>query len=206
MRCRRPRSSCLRISTHPFFAELSQRTSFVNPFIIACGTRNVKFTGIAVVCLQRLIAAKGVPPTRLDQVLQAIRESSAGGLDVQLRILQSLPTLLQNYADEVSGDLLITTLNICFVLQASKNVVVNNTASATLQQLLISVFDKVVAEDSETSCSQKGDGVNGFSNCPPLQNHPLRHHQSAKHRCKMGEYHCMPLQWMPTLYSTTYAS
>ena len=88
-----------------------------------------------------------MPRSRLDQVLQALREASSGGLDVQLRILQSLPSLLQNYAGDISGDLLITSLNICFVLQASKNVVVNNTASATLQQLLISVFDKVAAED-----------------------------------------------------------
>ncbi|CAK7564824.1 MAG: Endocytosis and vacuole integrity protein [Sporothrix epigloea] len=128
-------------------AALSQHANFVNPFIIACGTRAIKFTSIAIVCLQRLIAAKGVPQSRLDQVLQALREASSGGLDVQLRILQSLPSLLQNYAGNISGDLLITSLNICFTLQASKNVVVNNTASATLQQLLISVFDKVVAED-----------------------------------------------------------
>ncbi|CAK7211051.1 Endocytosis and vacuole integrity protein [Sporothrix curviconia] len=128
-------------------AALSQHANFVNPFIIACGTRTVKFTSIAIVCLQRLITVKGVPRSRLDQVLQALREASAGGLDVQLRILQSLPSLLQNYAADIAGDLLITSLNICFVLQASKNVVVNNTASATLQQLLISVFDKVVTED-----------------------------------------------------------
>ncbi|CAK7231521.1 Endocytosis and vacuole integrity protein [Sporothrix bragantina] len=132
-------------------AALSQHANFVNPFIIACGTRTVKFTSIAIVCLQRLIAAKGVPRSRLDQVLQALREASSGGLDVQLRILQSLPSLLQNYASDISGDLLITSLNICFVLQASKNVVVNNTASATLQQLLISVFDKVVAEDKASA-------------------------------------------------------
>ncbi|CAK7264581.1 Endocytosis and vacuole integrity protein [Sporothrix epigloea] len=128
-------------------AALAQNANFVNPFVIACGTRAVKFTSIAIVCLQRLIAARGVPLSRLDQILQALREASSGGLDVQLRILQSLPSLLQNYADNISGDLLITSLNICFTLQASKNVVVNNTASATLQQLLISVFDKVVAED-----------------------------------------------------------
>lgn len=128
-------------------ASLSQLTNFVNPFIIACGTRSVKFTSIAIVCLQRLIAAKGVPRSRLDQVLQALREASSGGLDVQLRILQSLPSLLQNYAADISGDLLITPLSICFALLSIKNTIIVNTASATLQQLIISVFDKVAAED-----------------------------------------------------------
>jgi hypothetical protein len=45
--------------------------------------------------------------------------------------------------------LLVAALNVCFVLQGSKNAIVNNTSAATLQQLVVSVFDKVVAEDSK---------------------------------------------------------
>ena len=82
-------------------------------------------------------------------MLEALREATSAGLDVQLKILQALPSLLQNYAPEVKGDLLVTALNICFVLQASRNAIVNNTSAATLQQLVVSVFDKVVVEDSE---------------------------------------------------------
>ncbi|ROT43768.1 hypothetical protein SODALDRAFT_270010 [Sodiomyces alkalinus F11] len=128
-------------------AELAQRPNFVNPFIIACGTRNAKFTSIAIVCLQRLIVACALPRGKLNQVLEALREATSSGLDVQLKILQALPSLLQNYAHDVRGDLLITSLNICFILQTSKNAIVNNTSAATLQQLVVSVFDKVVSED-----------------------------------------------------------
>lgn len=39
-------------------------------------------------------------------------------------------------------------LLICFRLQDSKIVVVNNTAAATLRQLVIFVFDKVAKEDT----------------------------------------------------------
>lgn len=39
-------------------------------------------------------------------------------------------------------------LLICFRLQDSKVVVVNNTAAATLRQLVIHVFDKVTKEDA----------------------------------------------------------
>ena len=78
-------------------------------------------------------------------------QASSAGLDVQLKILQALPSLLQNYAPELKGDLLVTALNICFILQSSKNAIVINTSAATLQQLVVSVFDKVVAEDSEYS-------------------------------------------------------
>ncbi|KAL7932667.1 hypothetical protein V8C35DRAFT_306383 [Trichoderma chlorosporum] len=126
---------------------LSQKPSFVNPFIIACGTKNAKFTGIAIVCLQRLIVAKALPRSKLNQVLEALMQASSAGLDVQLKILQALPSLLQNYSSDLNGNLLVTALNICFILQSSKNAIVNNTSAATLQQLVVSVFDKVVAED-----------------------------------------------------------
>jgi hypothetical protein len=81
-------------------------------------------------------------------VLEALREASTASLDVQLKILQALPSLLQNYSADVKGDLLVTALNICFILQSSKNAIVNNTSAATLQQLVVFVFDKVVTEDS----------------------------------------------------------
>ncbi|KAL3420830.1 endosomal peripheral membrane protein [Phlyctema vagabunda] len=128
-------------------ADLTVRPNFVTPFLIACGTKNVKFTGISVVCLQRLITARAIPRSRLREVLEALRESTPAGLDVQLKILQSLPSLLQNYAEELKDDLLAAALNICTILQGSKNGIVNNTAAATLQQLVVAVFDKVVAED-----------------------------------------------------------
>jgi hypothetical protein len=129
--------------------DLSQRPNFVTPFIIACGTKNAKFTGIAIVCLQRLVVSRALPRPRLKEILEAFREATSAGLDVQLKILQALPSLLQNYGEDIKGDLLAGALNICSVLQASKNGMVNNTAAATLQQLVVAVFDKVVAEDSE---------------------------------------------------------
>lgn len=128
--------------------DLEKRPNFVTPFLIACGTKNVKFTGIAVVCLQRLVVSRALAKVRLREVLEALREATSAGLDVQLKILQALPSLLQNYADDLKGDLLAAALNICTILQASKNGIVNNTAAATLQQLVVSVFDKIVAEDS----------------------------------------------------------
>lgn len=130
-------------------AELSLKTNFVNPFIIACGTKNAKFTSIAIVCLQRLIVAGALPKSKLNQVLEALMQASSAALDVQLKILQALPSLLQNYAAELQGELLVTTLNICFTLQSSKNAIVNHTSAATLQQLVAAVFDKVQEEDSK---------------------------------------------------------
>ncbi|KAI1452230.1 hypothetical protein F4805DRAFT_472627 [Annulohypoxylon moriforme] len=146
-------------------AELSQKVNFVNPFVIACGTRNAKFTGIAIVCLSRLVLVTALPRSKLSPVLEALREATSAGLDVQLKILQALPTLLQNYSKEIQGDLLVTALNICFILQTTKNGIVNNTSAATLQQLVMTVFEKVAAEDKLASDGNfvgdapTGDGV-----------------------------------------------
>ena len=141
-------SLCLSSHSTHTVPELAQRPNFVNPFIIACGTKNVKFTGIAIVCLQRLIVSRALPRSRLSQVLEALQQATSAGLDVQLKILQALPPLLSNYSADVKGQLLVTALNVCFILQSSKNAIVNHTSAATLQQLVVSVFDKVVAEDS----------------------------------------------------------
>ncbi|KAK0615301.1 hypothetical protein B0T17DRAFT_593023 [Bombardia bombarda] len=164
-------------------AELSQHTNFANPFIIACGTKNAKFTAIAIVCLQRLIVSRALPRSKLSQVLEALQQATSAGLDVQLKILQALPSLLSNYAVDVKGGLLVTALNICFILQSSKNAIVNNTSAATLQQLVVSVFDKVVVEDrSGTILSPVGEA--------PTQNGtvPLRAAAMDAYRNQRPEY------------------
>lgn len=149
----------------------------MRPFLLACGTRNAKYAGNAIICLQRLVVSNGLPKETLKEVLEAFREcSSLGmlsvpssdlritvsnyacyycliktkrslGLDIQLKILQALPSLLQNYAESLTGELLGATLHVCCLLHGSKTAVVSNTAAATLQQLVVSVLDKVTEED-----------------------------------------------------------
>ncbi|KAI8631189.1 hypothetical protein F5Y19DRAFT_23708 [Xylariaceae sp. FL1651] len=169
-------------------AELAQRVNFVNPFIIACGTKNAKFTGIAIVCLSRLILVSALPWSKLSPVLEALREATSAGLDVQLKILQALPTLLQNYAVDIKGDLLVTALNICFILQASKNGVVNNTSAATLQQLIMTVFEKVTIEDKSTSDAELvGEAPIGGGGKVQLRAAALDAHRIFKDVCLMTE-------------------
>jgi hypothetical protein len=59
------------------------------------------------------------------------REAANLGVDIQLKILQALPPLLQNYPDELHSTLLGEILLICAILQGSKMGVVNNTAAAS---------------------------------------------------------------------------
>ncbi|KAK4506569.1 hypothetical protein PRZ48_000301 [Zasmidium cellare] len=105
-------------------ADLSRRPAFIEPFLIACKTRNAKFAGSGIACLQRLVISKGLPKSRLNDALEAFNSCTDLGLDVQLKILQALPSLLQNYAADLEGDLLSGAL-----------------------QLVTTVFEKVATED-----------------------------------------------------------
>ena len=67
--------------------------------------------------------------------------------DIQLKVLQALPSLFQNYSNALSGKLLAASLEVCFLLYGSKTAVVSNTAAAALQQLVAVTFEKVAHED-----------------------------------------------------------
>ncbi|KAH0152830.1 hypothetical protein KCU82_g11653, partial [Aureobasidium melanogenum] len=128
-------------------ADLSRRPTFIDPFLLACNTQNAKYAGSATVCLQRLVLIRGLPKSRLKDVLNAFNACTSLGLDIQLKVLQALPALAQNYADDLKGDHLAAALQVCAALQNVKAATVSGVAAATLQQLVVSVFDRVAAED-----------------------------------------------------------
>ncbi len=127
--------------------DLLRKPSFVDPFVLACSSHNAKLVASGVVCLQRLAASRALPTERLRDVLEALRETTASGFEVQIKILQTLPSLLQSYASDVHGGLLFTCLEICGALHGSKTTVISSTASATLQQLISSAFERIKDED-----------------------------------------------------------
>ena len=118
-------------------------------------------------CLQRLIIARGLPKARLQNALEAFNACTDLGLDVQLKILQALPSLLQNYADDLNGDLLSGALQVCSSLQSAKVQTVSGVAAATLQQLVTTVFEKVANED-------RHEAGNSATNEVPGDNGPIR--------------------------------
>ncbi|KAI5236822.1 hypothetical protein E4T43_08375 [Aureobasidium subglaciale] len=95
----------------------------------------------------RLVIIRGLPKSRLKDVLDAFNACTSLGLDIQLKVLQALPALAQNYADDLKGDHLAAALQVCAALQNAKAATVSGVAAATLQQLVVSVFDRVAAED-----------------------------------------------------------
>ncbi|KAG8525599.1 uncharacterized protein KY384_009243 [Bacidia gigantensis] len=131
------------------------RPAFVKPFLIACGTRNAKYAGNAAACLQRLIVTDALSRETLGDVVEALRDCSSLALDIQLKVLQALPSLLQNYGDQLTGSLLIATFQVCFLLHGNKSAVVVNLSAAAIQQLVDLTFEKAVTKPSAST----GDGA-----------------------------------------------
>ncbi|RCI05076.1 hypothetical protein CU098_010695 [Rhizopus stolonifer] len=127
--------------------ELAKTEDALRPFVLACETKQLKLVTIAIGCIQKLISFHAIPETSVRAILRTLTDISVHGMDIQLKILQTVLPLLSNYRS-VHDDILAEALLICFRLQDSKIAVVNNTAAATLRQLVIFVFDKVAKEDT----------------------------------------------------------
>jgi len=133
--------------------------------LLACGTRNPKFAGSGIIGLQRLVVSNALPKDTLAEVLEAFGECASLALDIQLKVLQALPSLLQNYSSSLTGKLLLTAFQVCFLLYGSRIAVVSNTAAAALQQLVNSTLEKAAGEkdgpgkDDPTSEVPIGDGT-----------------------------------------------
>ncbi|CDO76858.1 hypothetical protein BN946_scf185033.g55 [Trametes cinnabarina] len=113
---------------------------------MGCATKNAKVVAISLGSLQRLIALKAVPQSAVPLIISTMSDCMNQGVDIQLRILQTLLSLITNFP-AVHGQLLGDALLLCFRLQESRIAVVSSTAAATLRQLVMFVVDKVVDED-----------------------------------------------------------
>ncbi|KAI8977746.1 hypothetical protein BD414DRAFT_154340 [Trametes punicea] len=127
---------------------------------MGCATKNAKVVAISLGSLQRLIALKAVPQSAVPLIISTMSDCMNQGVDIQLRILQTLLSLITNFP-AVHGQLLGDALLLCFRLQESRIAVVSSTAAATLRQLVMFVVDKVVDEDrrDELADSAKAEAI-----------------------------------------------
>ncbi|KAG0338258.1 hypothetical protein BG004_007294 [Podila humilis] len=133
---------------------LSQNQDVLKPFLLACDTKNVKLVTISMGCLRELISHKAIPEGAIEVVLKTLNDIMSQGVEIQLKILQTILPLLTNY--DVHSESLAEALLLCFRLQDSRVVFVNNTAAATLRQLVIYIFEKVGEEDIQLSAQRAG--------------------------------------------------
>ncbi|EKM74882.1 hypothetical protein AGABI1DRAFT_65220 [Agaricus bisporus var. burnettii JB137-S8] len=123
-----------------------QSDDLLRPVFMGCATKNAKVVAISLGSLQRLISLRAVPQSAVPHIITTMSDAMSQGVDIQLRILQTLVSLIPNFP-HIHGELLGDALLLCFKLQESRIAVVSSTAAATLRQLVMFVVDKMVAED-----------------------------------------------------------
>ncbi|KAF5376165.1 hypothetical protein D9757_009328 [Collybiopsis confluens] len=127
-------------------SSLTSDPSLLHPIYMGCSTKSPKVISISLGSLQRLISLRAVQAVMVPEIIRIMGNAINQGVDIQLRILQTLLGLVTNYSGEVHDNLLGDALLVCFKLQESKIAVVASTAAATLRQLVMVVMDKMVAE------------------------------------------------------------
>lgn len=133
----------------------------LKPILLACNTKTTppKVVSIAVGLLQRLIGLRAVPENErhLSTIVDLLTNvvASRSDVDIHLKVLQVVSSLLSTFSS-IHNALLSRTLQLCFRLQESRIGVVSSTAAATLRQSVMTVFDKVKAEDAVLDGIQAG--------------------------------------------------
>jgi len=72
---------------------------------MGCATKNTKVVAISLGSLQRLISLKAVPQSAVPRIINTMSDAMSQGVDIQLRILQTLVSLVPNFP-AIYGDLL----------------------------------------------------------------------------------------------------
>ncbi|KAF9912667.1 hypothetical protein EC991_009403 [Linnemannia zychae] len=111
-----------------------------------------------------------MPEGSIEIVLKTLNDIMSHGVEIQLKILQTILPLLTNY--NVHAESLAEALLLCFRLQDSRVVFVNNTAAATLRQLVIYIFEKVGDEDIAKQKSAKEPQEQTKGNIQDQANYP----------------------------------
>ncbi|KAG1868360.1 hypothetical protein DFJ58DRAFT_698074 [Suillus subalutaceus] len=137
-------------ATASLASDSAQSDDLLRPVFMGCATKNAKVVAISLGSLQRLIALKAVPQSAVALIVSTMNDAMSQGVDIQLRILQTLVSLITNFPF-IHGELLGEALLLCFKLQDSRIAVVSSTAAATLRQLVMFIFEKMVNEDRQES-------------------------------------------------------
>ena len=68
------------------------------PVCMGCATKNAKVITIALGSLQRLISLHAVPLSAVPAIIQTMNDCISQGVDIQLKILQTLLSLITNFS------------------------------------------------------------------------------------------------------------
>ncbi|XP_053308722.1 brefeldin A-inhibited guanine nucleotide-exchange protein 2-like, partial [Spea bombifrons] len=166
----------------PSKAPFIEADKYFLPFELACQQKSPRVVSTSLDCLQKLIAYghitgnapdKGSPGKRLiDRIVDTICECFQGPQTdegVQLQIIKALLTVVTSPYVEIHEGTILQTVRTCYnIYLASKNLVNQTTAKATLTQMLNVIFIRMESQ-----------AVEEMSNCEKSHQKP---HSPAIHK------------------------
>uniref|UniRef100_A0A8C5PWF3 Protein MON2 homolog n=1 Tax=Leptobrachium leishanense TaxID=445787 RepID=A0A8C5PWF3_9ANUR len=117
----------------------------VQPFLMGCGTKEPKITQLCLAAIQRLMSHEVVSEAAAGNIINMLWQLMENGLE-ELKLLQTVLVLLTTNT-VVHDDALSKAIVLCFRLHFTKDNITNNTAAATVRQVVTVVFERMVAED-----------------------------------------------------------
>ncbi|XP_077567174.1 protein MON2 homolog isoform X2 [Stigmatopora nigra] len=127
-------------------AALKENSSeVVQPFLMGCGTKEPKITQLCLAAIQRLMSHEVVSETAGGNIINMLWQLMENGLE-ELKLLQTVLVLLTTNT-VVHDEVLSKAIVLCFRLHFTKDNITNNTAAATVRQVVTVVFERMVAED-----------------------------------------------------------
>ncbi|XP_043979915.1 protein MON2 homolog isoform X7 [Gambusia affinis] len=141
-------------------AALKENSSeVVQPFLMGCGTKEPKITQLCLAAIQRLMSHEVVSEAAAGNIINMLWQLMENGLE-ELKLLQTVLVLLTTNT-VVHDEVLSKAIVLCFRLHFTKDNITNNTAAATVRQVVTVVFERMVAED------ERFKGLHGIVEQPP---------------------------------------
>ncbi|XP_054162002.1 protein MON2 homolog isoform X2 [Oppia nitens] len=138
-------------------ALMSDSPELMEPFFMGCDTKVSKVCLICLNAIQKLIIFEAINQTAANNLLNCLWNLMESGVE-ELKLLQTI-TLLITTNSIVKGESLAKALSLCFRLHFTKNSTTNNTASATIRQLVSAIFERVQIEDKTLPEGNKNNDI-----------------------------------------------
>ncbi|XP_044534677.1 protein MON2 homolog isoform X3 [Gracilinanus agilis] len=132
-------------STEILTALKENSSEVVQPFLMGCGTKEPKITQLCLAAIQRLMSHEVVSETAAGNIINMLWQLMENSLE-ELKLLQTVLVLLTTNT-VVHDEALSKAIVLCFRLHFTKDNITNNTAAATVRQVVTVVFERMVAED-----------------------------------------------------------
>ncbi|KAG8514136.1 Protein MON2 [Galemys pyrenaicus] len=114
---------------------------------MGCGTKEPKITQLCLAAIQRLMSHEVVSETAAGNIINMLWQLMENSLE-ELKLLQTVLVLLTTNT-VVHDEALSKAIVLCFRLHFTKDNITNNTAAATVRQVVTVVFERMVAEDEK---------------------------------------------------------